>query len=40
MKQFKDMNEYRKYLMLQRALHWKRKIEENREKDTFGGCYS
>lgn len=37
MKQFKDMNEYRKYLMLQRALLWKSKIEEDRKRDGVYG---
>lgn len=40
MKQFNDMKEYRKYLARQAALHWKRRIEEARERDTISGQYS
>ena len=39
MKQFEDINEYRKYIALQRAIYWKRKIEEEGKKDGIYGYY-
>lgn len=36
MKNFNDINEYRKYIALQNALRFKRKIEQLRREDISG----
>jgi hypothetical protein len=38
--QYNDIEEYRKYVARQAALRWKRRIEEDRKRDTSYGYYS
>jgi hypothetical protein len=38
--EYNDIAEYRKYIMLQRTLRFKRRMEQSRKEDVPGGYYS